>query len=931
MSVPEQTPFIEYTANGTTTVFPLTFDCDKAEYLIVTLDGNDAAVGSWSFINNSVNFNSAPSQGTIVGIERNTPLERTTNYQLYNNSLHPKPINKDFDLIWWKLQELGYRDQVIWLALIKEITDRISGDEDLQNQINTIDELLANLQQNVNENTHDIAQLVNDLSKEIANRITGDQILKDMFLSMIDEAINEGTINALAITHLDSLESLQGITNVWDGRTIYVKDLGNYRYDALTTSWIKAYQDTDNVKDGVETQKEINDKSIQTITSRAALKSFKPRTQGQTIFLQSVINGKNKGGGYFIYNKLSSKYADNGIIVPSNFGGNWERITLETWVNLQWFGVVSDGETDDQPSIMSAIQAFGDLSYNGLSNPTKSAFCTFHLPASDKTTVIKDTVWLLPYMRIIGDSAHGGSLALNYDQNSSTIETKFPLAENYKWAISTRNYVRATGQPTTWDSNYSGSNYDNGIVTACFGSQIKDIVLVNKDITKRVYGGIRMQNAPQCSVSGYVKGFDVGVYVGGAWRSRIDVDTECFKAGVVVFGDSNNPQINTYTHGNQNPSITPMPQQHQVFNGIDSTSGLENYATWKEKTYGSFLMYCYGFTGILISEYNDVGNLYANSLGTVTSAYCELNKIGNAYFASAILMGAIGGTNNTKAFAFGTGSRVVLPSFSSEHYSQAIRDGSDARYNSEILCPTTVNLSGPNVFYKNHTYRVFVNATSGEDTNNGMISDFPVKTIDKAIEIISKQIGSDGNQRSSSGKWSIIITDSSVYIPLVWSMINQDVTFEAIGGTPKIQFAEAIFWAVDCKVCFKGISITRANNNNFQTSSGGIIAKGGDVEVTIIDGDTACLGAPSLVSIDPDVTCNLTLTISNGTCSINNNSRFIELSKTKVVASSIKAAISQKFTGNVLSRADYGIESPSENITKVIIVNNLDSSKRVIP
>ncbi|MFH4209990.1 hypothetical protein WAJ07_21370, partial [Acinetobacter baumannii] len=75
---------------------------------------------------------------------------------------------------------------------------------------------------------------------------------------MIDEAINEGTINALAVTHLDSLEALEGVTNVWDGRTIYVKDLGNYRYDARTTSWIKAYQDADNVIDRNESQKEIN-------------------------------------------------------------------------------------------------------------------------------------------------------------------------------------------------------------------------------------------------------------------------------------------------------------------------------------------------------------------------------------------------------------------------------------------------------------------------------------------------------------------------------------------------------------------------------------------------------------------------------------------------------------------------------------------------
>ncbi|GEM_PF-2311879 len=222
MAVPEQTPSIEYTANGTTTVFPLPFQCDKAEYLIVNLDGNEAPVGSWSFVNGSVTFNAAPANGVVVNIERNTPFQRTTDYQSYNNSFRPAPVNKDFDLIWWKLQELGYRDQVIWLALVKEISDRIAGDDNLQNQINTIDEWLDNLQQKVNENTNDIAQLVTDLSKEIADRIANDEALKEMFLAMMDEAINEGTINALAITTVESIADLLNL-NAWAGRTVRVK------------------------------------------------------------------------------------------------------------------------------------------------------------------------------------------------------------------------------------------------------------------------------------------------------------------------------------------------------------------------------------------------------------------------------------------------------------------------------------------------------------------------------------------------------------------------------------------------------------------------------------------------------------------------------------------------------------------------------------
>ncbi|QXA07977.1 hypothetical protein I6L27_00070 [Acinetobacter pittii] len=113
MPVQVQTPYKEYTANGVTTVFPLEFDCDKSEYLIVSLDGNEASVGSWTLSGESVVFNTAPANGVIVLLQRNTPYQRTTNYQSYDNSFRPSPVNKDFDLIWWKLQELGVADWIL--------------------------------------------------------------------------------------------------------------------------------------------------------------------------------------------------------------------------------------------------------------------------------------------------------------------------------------------------------------------------------------------------------------------------------------------------------------------------------------------------------------------------------------------------------------------------------------------------------------------------------------------------------------------------------------------------------------------------------------------------------------------------------------------------------------------------------------------------
>lgn len=151
MPVQVQTPYKEYTANGVTTVFPLEFDCDKSEYLIVSLDGNEASLGTWQLSNNEVIFNEAPPNGVIVSLVRNTPYQRTTNYQSYDNSFRPSPVNRDFDLIWWKLQELGYSNQGIWAALQKEIEDRKIADTELKEDYierdaqlkNYIDQMIA--------------------------------------------------------------------------------------------------------------------------------------------------------------------------------------------------------------------------------------------------------------------------------------------------------------------------------------------------------------------------------------------------------------------------------------------------------------------------------------------------------------------------------------------------------------------------------------------------------------------------------------------------------------------------------------------------------------------------------------------------------------------------------------------------------------------
>lgn len=128
MAVQEQTPYIEYVANGTTKVFPLTFDCDDQDHLIITIDGDEPSMGSWLLIDGSVSFKTAPPNNSKIIFQRNSPVKRTANYSTYNNSFRPEPVNKDFDRIWWKLQEMGLANWLLGLRIDKEIRDRIAAD-----------------------------------------------------------------------------------------------------------------------------------------------------------------------------------------------------------------------------------------------------------------------------------------------------------------------------------------------------------------------------------------------------------------------------------------------------------------------------------------------------------------------------------------------------------------------------------------------------------------------------------------------------------------------------------------------------------------------------------------------------------------------------------------------------------------------------------
>lgn len=205
MPVPEQTPYVEYTVNGSTTDFSLPFDCDNADNLIVKVNDVEA-IGTWTLQGSIVVFITAPIANSIVSIERNTPLERTTNYQTYDDSFSPKPVNKDFDRVWWKLQELGYKDSWILQKFLQEVQDRIAADQKY--------DLLAQGRE------YDLKLYL----ESVINNLIGNNILplKDSYIQT-EDGTTQRTYNRKTVTTVETVAELLAISNPRDGQTVSTK------------------------------------------------------------------------------------------------------------------------------------------------------------------------------------------------------------------------------------------------------------------------------------------------------------------------------------------------------------------------------------------------------------------------------------------------------------------------------------------------------------------------------------------------------------------------------------------------------------------------------------------------------------------------------------------------------------------------------------
>ncbi|MCO8062353.1 phage tail-collar fiber domain-containing protein [Acinetobacter lwoffii] len=640
-----------------------------------------------------------------------------------------------------------------------------------------------------------------------------------------------------------------------------------------------------------------------------------PRVDGKTVLVKSYIAGKNRGGGHFVYHQSKSDENDGGTII-----NGWVRITVEQWRNIQWWGAQGDGTTDDTQAFIKAVKAHSKNKVPG--STAEGSFCTLFLPASDGNYVVSDTIYMLPYMRIKGDSSKGGSLEWINNKFRSCIEARFPENINYKFVLSTTNFMKSSGELCPWSLMPSGSQYDSGQVTGCFGTSVEDLVIVNNDVTKRVYGAIKMQNAPQCSVEKcFIRGFDVAVASCGSWDSRFDFGSETFKCGFIGYGDMNNTYIRGYHHGKKGSTVLPLPLQVDPLSAHDTTSGLSFDESTKR--YGVYLHFAYGFTiDSLINEYHDVGLLITQSKGVVKSLYNEGNTISVAGINSSFRIGSLMGVGNDYVFDLGSFADIHLDTISPDHAKiDFIKSASI--YSSKLHLNKSINAPYNKAIQVDRSV-IYINATDGDDKNSGLNEKTAVKTLDQAIICLSnlnENTFTHFDATTVKQSKTLIICDSSNYSLKTWAYLNDlDLTIKKLQKSlkPKITVSNYNFILENSKVQLSDISLNRTYDNTWLASQGFFICDG-DCTITTKD-STIDLAFP-LVTVNPDKSARVKLNILGGTGEMTTEAKYVATTS-KNTAFDVFIRLAN--TGVDLNNStDQGIAVPVQSFVQKSISSNI--------
>lgn len=111
MTVQQIVPYAKYVTNGADSVYTVNFFIEDKENLFIKLNDVVVHANDYNYLKdvNGIKFHTPLLANQKLEIFRKTRLERTTNFESFNNTFRPEVLNKDLDKIWLTLQEQSHK------------------------------------------------------------------------------------------------------------------------------------------------------------------------------------------------------------------------------------------------------------------------------------------------------------------------------------------------------------------------------------------------------------------------------------------------------------------------------------------------------------------------------------------------------------------------------------------------------------------------------------------------------------------------------------------------------------------------------------------------------------------------------------------------------------------------------------------------------